>query len=137
MRRTEIDFVPSGASGLPERTAHKTMASNDSPGPALDYHTFGSASASSPRGSASRVVAFRSTLGSAAARTSPAGLSDRNPCAIAHRITSPMRCLVRRASSIEAQTGCSTASRPPAVMASTYRPPCGPAQSAPWSSARD
>lgn len=56
-------------------------------------------------------------------RTSPAGLSDRNPCATAHCITSSMRCLIRRASSIEAQIGSKTASRSAAVTASTRRFP--------------
>ena len=80
----------------PERTAHRTRNSSARRAERLsDARTRASAAPTSACGSARKCALAASTFGSAAASASPAGLSGRCPCAIAHFITAAMRCRTR------------------------------------------
>ncbi|MCE2425695.1 MAG: hypothetical protein J4F45_11470 [Pseudomonadales bacterium] len=106
--------------------AVSTRNSNASrtPGQAWQRRTRASAAWTSACGSARWCRCTAAVFGNAAEIASPAGLSARRPCATAHFITAPMRCLTRPAvTRLVDQMGSSTAMTSALVTASTVLPP--------------
>ncbi len=84
----------SASRASPDRQAHNVRNSKHSfvAGHALLARIFSTAAPTSPNGSARWCCTGWLFLGKAAMIASPAGLSGRNPCAMLHFMTAPIRC---------------------------------------------